>query len=393
MFETLNEATPDKILKLIQIYRDDPRTHKIDLGVGVYRDEKGATPVLAAVREAEKRLYQSQDSKAYIGPAGDLGFNAAMTELVMADRVSADRLRAVQTPGGTGALRALADLLARTNPAARVWLSDPTWPNHKPIIRAAGFETQVYPYFDAASKGVDFDGMVATLRTLGPDDIVLLHGCCHNPCGADLSPAQWDEIADLALERGFFPWVDLAYLGFGDGLEEDAYGVRRLAGKVPEMVVAVSCSKNFGLYRDRVGCAILLANNATQADRAFGQFLNVTRSNYSMPPDHGAAVVRIILQDPQLAVRWRDELTTMRKRLLDLRQQLAAELKRKTNSADFDFVAQHRGMFSLLGLSSQRVAELRQHHAVYMVDDSRINIAGLRENQIEPFANALLSGS
>lgn len=391
MLETLNKASPDKILALMKWYRDDPRDQKIDLGVGIYRDETGATPVLKAVREAEKRLYDTQNTKAYVAPAGDAEFNTAMLDLVLGDTVDRERLCAAQAPGGTGALRVLADLLAQASPGAQVWLSDPTWANHPGIFQAAGFETRTYPYFDSASKSVDFAAMAATLRQLGPNDIVVLHGCCHNPCGADLSPEQWDEITDIAVERGFFPFVDLAYLGLGNGLEEDTYGVRRLAGRVAEMVVAVSCSKNFGLYRERVGCAMLMGRDADQAATALTQLLRVTRSNYSMPPDHGAALVKIILQDPELRASWESELAGMRNRMNNLRELLCAELKRKTNTGDFDFIAEHRGMFSLLGLSPQQVEALRESNAVYMTGDSRINIAGLRENQVEVFADALLA--
>lgn len=391
MFETLNQASPDKILNLIKLYRDDPRASKIDLGVGVYRDETGATPVLKAVREAERRLYDSQTTKAYVAPVGDAEFNAAMVQLTLDDSVSLDRVCALQAPGGTGSLRALADLLYQANPKAKVWLSQPTWANHFAIFKAAGLQTATYPYFDATSKGVDFANMAATLRTLGSDDVVVLHGCCHNPSGADLSTEQWDEISDIAVERGFMPLIDLAYLGFGNGLQEDAYGVRRLAANLAELMLAVSCSKNFGLYRERVGCAILVAKNAEQAAISLSQLQSVTRSNYSMPPDHGGAVVKIILQDPTLTASWQEELTAMRNRMLNLRQALTAELKRKSNSSDFDFIAQHRGMFSLLGIRTPQVQVLRQDHAVYMTDDSRINIAGLRENQIEQLADILLS--
>jgi len=391
MYETLTPAPPDAILALSVTFRQDPRPNKIDLGVGVYRDAQGKTPVMAAVREAEQRLYDSQDSKAYVGLVGDEGYNAAMTGLVFGTGGPAERIRAVQSPGGCGALRVLADLLHRAKPGARVWLSDPTWPNHQPLMAASGLEIRTYPYFDPATKGVRRDAMLETLATLGPDDIVLLHGACHNPTGAELGAADWQAIADLAVERGFFPFVDFAYQGFGDGLEEDAAGVRLLAGKVPEMAVASSCSKNFGLYRERVGCAFILGESPEQADTALSNLLTVTRASYSMPPDHGGAVARIILEDQALRRSWEDELAGMRTRMLDLRRAAADALRARSNSDAFDFIAHHRGMFSLVGITVDQVRQLREDHAVYMVGAGRMNVAGLTEAQIGPFADALMA--
>ncbi|HYE00102.1 MAG TPA: amino acid aminotransferase [Alphaproteobacteria bacterium] len=391
MFESLEVAPPDGILAVIAAYRADPRPQKIDLGVGVYRDSAGRTPVLAAVREAERRLFDAQDTKTYVGMAGDVGFNAAMTRLVFAESAPADRIRAVQTPGGSGALRVLAELLRRAKPGATVWVSDPTWPNHEPIVRAAGLQTRSYPYLDRATKTVRVEAMLAALAEAGPNDIVLLHGCCHNPSGADLAPADWDAVAELAVKRGFLPFVDLAYQGFGEGLDADAYGMRRLAAAVPEMVVAVSCSKNFGLYRERVGAAFVLAANPAQADLAQGQLLGVVRANYSMPPDHGAATVRIILEDAALRAQWEAELDGMRDRMLGLRRSLADSLRRRSNGDAFDYIARHRGMFSLLGTSEEQTRRLREEHAVYVVGGGRINIAGLGEADVDRFADALLA--
>jgi aromatic-amino-acid transaminase len=391
MFEKLEPAAPDGILALISLFRDDPRDGKVDLGVGVYKARDGSTPIMRAVRAAELRLHQTQGSKSYLGLVGDPGFNAAITGLVFGDGADRTRLRACQTPGGTGALRLLADLLHLARSDATVWISDPTWPNHLPILRAAGFATRTYPYFDPATAGVRFDAMMEALKGAAPGDIVLLHGCCHNPTGANLDAAQWTAIADLLVERGLTPFVDLAYQGFGDGLEEDAAAVRLLAGRVPEMVVATSCSKNFSVYRDRAGAAILLGRTPAETDVAFGQMLGVARGIWSMPPDHAAACVRIVLEDEALAADWRAELDDVRLRMLSLRETFAEALRRQSNSDRFDFLARHRGMFSRLGLTKDQVDRLRAEHGVYMVGDSRINVAGLPDDRLDDLATKVVS--
>ena len=391
MFETLQPAPADKILALIGLYRNDPRPGKVDLGVGVYKDIDGRTPVMRAVREAEKRLLASQDTKTYLGLAGDTGFNAAMIKLAFGDKADHSRIRAAQAPGGSGALRLVAELLQRTRPGATVWLSDPTWPNHPPVMRAAGLQVRDYPYFDAASGSVRFDEMLAALKTANSGDVVLLHGCCHNPTGANLDAAQWAKVADVLLERGLLPFVDIAYQGFGEGLDADAAGLRLLADRVPEMVVASSCSKNFAVYRDRVGAAMILAKDGAQADVAMSQMLAAARALYSMPPDHGAAAVRMVLEDTDLRKDWETELEGMRLRMLRLRVALAEALRRQSNSDRFDFVASHRGMFSRLGLTEAQVERLRTEHAVYMVGDSRINVAGLPEDGMDDLAKAIVS--
>ncbi|TIW18275.1 MAG: aspartate/tyrosine/aromatic aminotransferase [Mesorhizobium sp.] len=391
MFETLQPAAADKILALIGLYRSDPRPGKVDLGVGVYKDIDGKTPVMRAVREAEKRLLASQDTKTYLGLAGDTGFNAAMINLAFGEKSDHSRIRAAQAPGGSGALRLVAELLQRTRAGATVWLSDPTWPNHPPVMRAAGLEVRNYPYFDAASGAVRFDEMLATLRTANSGDVVLLHGCCHNPTGANLDAAQWAKIADVLLERGLLPFVDIAYQGFGEGLDADAGGLRLLADKMPEMVVASSCSKNFAVYRDRVGAAMIMAKDGAQADVAMSQMLAAARALYSMPPDHGAAAVRMVLEDAGLRKDWETELEEMRLRMLRLRVAFAEALRRQSNSDRFDFVASHRGMFSRLGLTEAQVERLRTDHAVYMVGDSRINVAGLPEDGMDDLAKAIVS--
>jgi aspartate aminotransferase len=391
MFETLQPAPADKILALIGQYRADPRSDKVDLGVGVYKDRDGKTPVMRAVREAERRLLERQDTKTYLGLAGDTGFNTLMAKLVFGESADIGRIRAAQAPGGSGALRLVAELLKRTRADATVWLSDPTWPNHIPVMRGAGLRIREYPYFDGLSGTVRFDAMLAALRTAASGDVVLLHGCCHNPTGANLDHSQWTAVAELVVERGVLPFVDIAYQGFGEGLEDDAAGVRLLAAKVPEMVVASSCSKNFAVYRDRVGAAMILARDGAQAEVALSQMLSAARTIYSMPPDHGAAAVRIVLEDPALRADWEAELEEMRLRMLRLRIAFAEALRRQSNSDRFDFVANHRGMFSRLGLSESQVERLRDEHGIYMVGDSRINVAGLPEDGMDSLAKAIVS--
>jgi aromatic-amino-acid transaminase len=389
MFETLTPPPPDGILALAAAYRADPRDEKLDLGVGVYKDADGATPIMRAVKEAERRILAEQATKAYLSPAGDEGFNAAMSELVLGDVVAPERVAAVQSVGGTGAVRLLADLVARAERGATVWLSDPTWPNHAPIMKTAGLAFTTYPYFDSATRGVDFEAMMGALSSTGPGDVVLLHGCCHNPTGANLTLEQWRKLTELCLDRGFTPFIDMAYQGFGDGLAEDAAGVRLMAAQVPEMLLAASCSKNFALYRDRVGCAMVLAATPESAGIAKETLKSVARTNHSMPPDHGAAVVRTILTDPELRADWQAELESMRQRMLDVRVKLAEALRARTNSGDFDFIAEHRGMFSRLGLSREVVETMRENYGVYAVGDSRINIAGLNQQSIETLVRAM----
>jgi len=391
MFETLTFPAPDKILALIALLRGDPRPNKVDLGVGVYKDREGRTSIMQSVRDAEQVLFAEQTTKTYLGLAGDTVFNAAMIDLVMGASAPASRVRAIQAPGGSGALRILLELLRRARPNTTVWVSDPTWPNHIPMIEASGLKSASYPYFDAATGTVRFDAMMAALARAPADDVVLLHGCCHNPTGANLTLDQWREVGKLIVDKNLFPFVDIAYQGFGEGLEADAAGVRALASVVPSMAVAASCSKNFSVYRDRVGCSILLAPTAAEADVAYSQLCSVARVNYSMPPDHGAAAVRIVLTDPARRAAWTGEVEAIRKRMIVLREGLAAALRTHSGSNRFDFVAQHRGMFSRLGLSVEQVHRLRAEHAIYMVDDSRINVAGLPDDRLDDVARAIVA--
>ncbi|MBB6251949.1 amino acid aminotransferase [Nitrospirillum iridis] len=376
LFDALKQQPADALLSLIGLYRDDPRPQKLDLGVGVYRDETGATPVLRAVKAAEARLLETQDSKSYLGPEGDIRYTELLQPIVFGKAVPADRLAGVQTPGGTGALRLAAELIAAAQAngkgaGVKVWLGTPTWPNHAPIMAAAGLAVATYRYYDQASQTVLFDEMVEALKGAAAGDIVLLHGCCHNPAGADLDLDQWRAVARLVAERGLIPLIDLAYQGLGDGLEEDATGARLVLDAVPDALLAYSCDKNFGVYRDRVGALYVKAATPARTELIRSNILSLARANWSMPPDHGAALVRIILDDAGLTANWRAELDGMRARINQVRQALAA------GDPSLAFLGRQRGMFSLLPLSGEQVGILRRDHAVYMAGSGRVNLAGL----------------
>jgi len=389
MFETLKQPAPDKIIELISLFAADERTDKLDLGVGVYKDENGKTPVMRAVKEAEKRLLESQESKSYVGLLGDLSYVDAIRDLVLGDTVEAGRVCGAQQPGGTGAIRQIFELIKSANADATVWISNPSWPNHEAILKYLGMNVGKYRYFDEATCGVDFAGMKADLEGAVEGDVLLLHGCCHNPTGANITEDEWAEVTDLALAKGLVPMVDIAYQGFGDGLEGDTKGLRIMAARVPEMLIAASCSKNFGLYRDRVGASLIISRDETENAVNKANLAGLNRVNFSFPPDHGAKVVSIIMNDDALRADWMAELEDMRLSMLDLRQGLADALRRATNSDRFDFVAEHRGMFSRLGLTPEQVMQLRTDHGVYMVGDSRINIAGLPREGLDNFAKAI----
>ena len=387
MLEALNPQPQDKILQLIQMYKDDPRDNKIDLGVGVYKDATGLTPVMRAVKAAEKKLWETETTKTYTGLAGEPAYNAAMVKMILGDGY-AERAASVATPGGTGAIRQALELIKLASPTATVWLSNPTWPNHPSIIKYLGMNMAEYRYFDAETRGIDFAGLIEDLGAVKAGDAVLLHGCCHNPTGANLGAAQWVELANLLLAKGAIPFVDLAYQGFGDGLEADAAATRMIASTFPEILIAASCSKNFGIYRERTGILIALGDTTRRAvTQGNLNFLN--RQNYSFPPDHGARLVTMILEDDALRADWQAELEDVRLNMLTLRQNLADELRRATNSDRFDFVATHRGMFSRLGLTEGQVNTLRDQHGIYMVGDSRINIAGLNAKTVPILAMAI----
>ena len=387
MLENLNPQPQDKILQLIAMYRDDPRTDKIDLGVGVYKDATGLTPVMRAVKSAEKTLWETEKTKTYTGLAGEPAYNAAMVGMILGAGY-ADRAASVATPGGTGAIRQALELIKLASPQATVWISNPTWPNHPSIIKYLGMKLAEYRYFDAASGEADFAGLIEDFGKVAPGDVVLLHGCCHNPTGANPTAAQWAEMVAVLKARGAVPLVDLAYQGFGDGLEEDAAATRLVAASFPEVLIAASCSKNFGIYRERTGILIALGD-ATRKAVTQGNLNFLNRQNYSFPPDHGARLVTMILEDAALTAEWKAELEEVRLNMLTLRQSLADELRRATNSDRFDFVARHRGMFSRLGLTEAQVNRLREEAGVYMVGDSRINIAGLNAKTVPVLAAAI----
>jgi aspartate aminotransferase len=393
MFESLRAVPADPILNLSVLFRQDTNPNKVDLGVGVYKDETGHTAIMEAVARAEERLLTEEDTKAYVGMAGSKRFCELLAQVTLgADHaVLADqRIAVAQTPGGSGALRVLGEFINVASPNATVWLGNPTWANHHAVMQSAGFTVKEYPYYNRATKTVDFDAMVNSLQDQAQaGDVVLLHGCCHNPSGADLSLDQWQAVTDLVLAKGLIPYVDIAYQGLGEGMDEDAAGLRFMANAVPEMVIASSCSKNFGLYRERTGTAMIIAANAQQASLAQGQMNSVIRANYSMPPSHGALVVETILADPKLKQMWRDELKTMRKRIKDLRSQLVDAIKAEGVSQDFSFIERQTGMFSFLGVSAEQVDKLVNEHSVYLVGSSRINLAGLNQRNIAYVAKSI----
>ena len=391
MLEQLTQQAPDKIIELIAMCAADTRPGKMDLGVGVYKDAKGNTPVMRAVKAAEARLLETQDTKKYVGLLGDLTFVDAMRDLVLGDAVASGRVAGAQTPGGTGAIRQLFELIQQANKDATVWISDPSWPNHEAILKYLGMNIGKYRYFDEATCGVDFAAMKADLSAVKSGDILLLHGCCHNPTGANITVDEWQETADLVNANGLIPMIDIAYQGFGDGLDEDVTGLRLMAGQVSEMLIAASCSKNFGVYRDRVGVALAMAKSEDMFGLTKGALAGLNRLNFSFPPDHGAKVVSIIMNDAALRADWMAELEDMRLNMLTLRKGLAESLRKATNSDRFDFVADHRGMFSRLGLTQEQVLKLREDHAIYMVSDSRINVAGLPADGLDRLATAIAS--
>jgi aromatic-amino-acid transaminase len=390
MFQSLKEQPADKILALMQKYKEDPRESKIDLGVGVYKNAEGLTPVMRAVKTAEQQLWERETTKSYVGLVGDPHFSDVMIDLVLSDSVARGNVAAAATPGGTGAVRQAFELLKMANPDVRVFVSDPTWPNHLSILKYLDLPVVPYRYFDSETRGVDFAGMMEDLAEARSGDVILLHGCCHNPTGANLNMSQWQEVVDFLNTSGATPMIDIAYQGFGDGLQEDAAGTRLVASSVPETVIAASCSKNFGIYRERTGLLMVMSQDATAKGLNQSTLAFLNRQNFSFPPDHGARLVTMVLSDPALRADWAAELEEVRLGMLDLRTQLASELQRLSGSDRFGFLAQHRGMFSRLGASAEHVEKLRADHAVYMVGDSRMNIAGLNSATVPILAQAII---
>ncbi|WP_299792228.1 amino acid aminotransferase [uncultured Shewanella sp.] len=397
MFDKLTAMPSDPILGLMTKYREDKRTKKVDLGVGVYKDEAGHTPILTCVKKAEQHRIDTEETKVYIGPTGSADFNRLLGELAFGSdnpAILADRVRTVSTPGGTGALRVAADFIKRAGSLnksgeAVIWVSDPTWANHTGLFEAAGITVKTYPYYDYDAKSLKFDEMKAALATVGPDDVVLLHACCHNPSGMDLTQTQWDEIIALTKEQGFTPLIDMAYQGFGESVDADAYGVRKMAATVDNMILCSSCSKNFGLYRERIGACSIVGKDVASANIAFSVLLYVVRCIYSMPPAHGAAIVETILGSQELKQEWLSELKVMRDRINGNRAMLVAKLKEKGVTRNFDFIAEQKGMFSFLGITPEQVATLQSEHSIYMVDSSRISIAGIGLGNVDHLAESI----
>jgi aspartate aminotransferase len=392
VFNTLKQLPPDAIIGIMALFRADDSRDKIDLSVGVYQDESGNTPVFETVRRAEQALLDEQTTKTYVGIAGNALFNSGMEKLIFGKDHAAlaeRRVATVQTPGGSGALCVAAHLMHRARQSAKVYLSSPSWPNHLPLLKLAGLKLGEYPYYDTAAHRIDFEAMVAAVEHMASGEAVLLHGCCHNPCGADLSHEQWHVLAELCARRGLIPFVDFAYQGLAEGLEADAFGVRIMAEHVPELIVVSSCSKNFGLYRERVGSVSVMSPHAEQSAIVAMNLANIARGIYSMPPDHGAAIVGRILNDAELKAAWESELTAMRERINGLRQLLVSKLAERNTSIDFSFIGGERGMFSFLGLSRDQIVALREQFHVYMVESSRVNIAGVNSRNVDTIADSI----
>jgi aspartate/tyrosine/aromatic aminotransferase len=380
----LEPIKSDSLLALIELAKADPRPEKIDVGVGVFRDSNGNTPILKVIKEAERRLWESQESKSYLGGRGDLRFTELLRPILLGEHEADERIAGLQTPGGCGALTLGFRLIKAANPEARVMVGTPTWPNHAPIIRGAQLEMVEYRHYDRSRRSVCFDELLGVVKSARPGDVVLLHGCCHNPTGADLSPEQWAEMTRLIAERGLLPFVDIAYQGFGESLDADAAGLRGLLAACDDVIVAQSCDKNFSVYRDRVGSLWFKTGSVDATKTALGHVLQISREFWSMPPDHGAAAVRIVLDDPELNAQWRVELEAMRERIVTLRQRLAGADPRLA------YIADQRGMFSMLPLSVEQVLDLRERHAIYMADSGRFNVCGMRDDAVDRFASAVL---
>ena len=392
MFERLELITADTILSLMAAFRADPDPRKVDLGIGVYRDDRGETPVPAAVRAAERTLIEHQTTKSYVGPSGNPGFNQELTRLALGSAhpsLSAGRVRTIQSPGGCGALRLGAELIRYASPESVVLLSTPTWVNHVPLLSGSGLKLERYPYYDAVGGGVLFSEMLAAFEKLPPRAVVLLHASCHNPTGADLSQSEWRELLALVKRRQLLPFIDMAYQGLGEGLDADAFGLRLFCAELPEVMFAVSCSKNFGLYRERAGALGIMCESTSQADAALSQLVRLARGLWSMPPDHGAAIVHGLLSDATLKAQWLAEVDAMRERVQGLRREVVRQLAEHCPGRDFGFIARQHGMFSLFGIPVEQVRELRARHHVYMIDDSRMNLAGLSRTNLEYFARSV----
>ena len=394
MFENLKPTKTDPILGLMAAFRNDPRKEKIDLGVGVYMDDSGHTPVMTAVKSAEARLFDEERTKSYQAIPGDSLYNECMMKLLLGDTheiLKTGRVSTLQAPGGSGALRVGAELILRAKTDATIWIGTPSWPNHVPLLGGAGLSIQEYPYYDTNLREIRFDQMMETLKQVPRGDVVLLHGCCHNPTGADLDPSHWDEITELALSKGFIPFIDIAYQGLGKGLEADAYGLRTMASKLPELIIASSCSKNFGLYRERTGSISFISDSSHQAEIVLSQAKAVARQMYSMPPAHGALLVAMILDNETLRLQWQNELEQVRCRIISMRSVLVDRIKNNSAGINFDHIERQSGMFSFLGISAVQLERLRKDYGIYIVSSTRINIAGINSHNINYLSESIKS--
>ncbi|PAV01167.1 aromatic amino acid aminotransferase [Arsenophonus sp. ENCA] len=393
MLENIIAAPADPILGLAESFNADPRKQKINLGIGVYKDESGKTRILSSVKKAEKYLLDNEVTKNYLAISGIAEFATVTQTLLFGNNhpiIAENRARTSQAPGGTGALRIAAEFIAKQTSAQRVWISQPTWLNHQNVFKAAGLTCCHYNYYDAEKHNLDFAGMLSSLEDAKPGDVLLLHGCCHNPTGIDPTPEQWEILSTLAAEKNLLPVFDFAYQGFAKGLDEDAQGLRIFTNKNPEIIIASSYSKNFGLYNERVGACTIVTNNSEQAERAFSQIKSIIRANYSNPPAHGAAIVTTILSDEFLKKEWIEELTTMRQRIQRMRQLFVNTLQEKGVKQDFSFISKQNGMFSFSGLNEEQVTQLREKHAIYAISSGRINVAGLTLENMVPLCKAII---
>lgn len=392
MFNSLDVAPPDPILGLSEAFAKDPNPRKINLSVGVYQDETGVTPILASVKQAEKRLAEEEKSKSYLPISGSPKYAGHVQQLLFGDEhevITSGRIATVHTPGGTGALRVAGDFLKECYPESAIWCSSPTWANHPSIFAASGRAVHSYPYLDADRNALDFSAMLAAVSQMPPGDVILLHGCCHNPSGIDPTIEQWSELGERLAERGILPLVDFAYQGFAEGLLEDAMGLQAICRECPEVIIASSFSKNFGLYRERVGALTVVTEQSSSATAVMSHLKRVIRSNYSNPPAHGGAVVETILGDAKLRSVWEGEVTAMRTRINGTRKQFVEQMKQVAPQRDFSFIERQRGMFSFSGLNPEQVNRLRDEYAIYIVGSGRINVAGMTPKNLEPLCQAI----
>ena len=394
MLDQLQQKPDDPIIELAMRARNDPSPNVVDLSVGVFKDEQGETPMIDAIRIAEPRRLARENTRSYQGIIGDERYNQLVTRMILGDDnplLESGRVSTLHTVAGSGAVLMAGQLIREASTEKRIWAGKPTWANHYPLMKTAGVEVAEYPYYDISRNSLDFVAMTNALNGLAPGSVVLLHGCCHNPSGADPSDEQWDQLAELMAERGLVPFIDAAYQGLGRGLDEDAYGWRRLAASVPEMLISYSCSKNFALYRDRIGALLVISRDAEAARKTRSNMMSLSRATYSMPAAHGAFLVAEILEDPELRTSWHNQLVQMRERINGMRSDFAAALKTRGTGDRFDFVRQQYGMFSFLGISREQAVQLREQHSVYMLESSRINFAGLTPDNLDYVADSLVS--